>query len=70
MAPNLARSDFNSITWMRLSARIRLRIAELHEINVRPQNTETQTATLRGRIMELKDLLALETATAEDAGPE
>lgn len=67
----LDRRDFNGATWARLETYLRARIADLRQQNDRPQNTEQQTATLRGRILELKELLALpQAAPAEDASPE
>lgn len=67
----LDRRDFNGATWARLETHVRARIAKLREDNDRPQNSEQQTATLRGRILELKELLALPMAApAEEASPE
>ena len=67
----LERADFETRTWRNLAERMRDRIAELREMNDRPQNTELQTAIVRGRIAELKELLALpeKVAPAHDAGP-
>jgi hypothetical protein len=62
-------ADFETRTWEHVRAHAEARIATLRAENDRPQNTEQQTATLRGRILELKDLLALATAPADDAGP-
>lgn len=66
----LDRADFNGPTWFRLETHVRARIAKLREDNDRPQNSEQQTATLRGRILELKELLALAAAPAHEAGPD
>jgi hypothetical protein len=67
----LDRRDFNGATWARLETHLRARIADLRQQNDRPQNTEQQTDTLRGRILELKELLALpQAAPVEDASPE
>ena len=67
----LERADFETRTWRNLAERMRDRIAELREMNDRPQNTELQTAIVRGRIAELKELLALpeRVASSHDAGP-
>jgi len=67
----LERADFETRTWERLAAHMHARIATHRESNDRPQNTELQTAIVRGRIAELKELLALpeKVAPAHDAGP-
>ena len=66
----LERHDFDSRMWVLLREHINERIQKLRVDNDRPQNTEQQTATLRGRILELKELLALETALAQAASPD
>ena len=67
----IARHHFEGEAWREIKAEMLARLDRHRESNDRPQNTEVQTAIVRGRIQELKDLLALEPrAPAPDAGPE
>lgn len=54
----LLRDDFQSRTWERMEAHLRERLAELREEND-TRLDDVKTATLRGRIAEIKELLAL-----------
>lgn len=66
----LDRSDFASPTWERFAAHIAHRLAVHRAALERPQTDDHTSRILRGRIAELKELLALATAPADDAGPE
>lgn len=67
----MLREDFSTACWQRLQRHLRDRLDALRLQNDRLVNTETQTASIRGRIDEVKELLALaNTASASDAaGP-
>ena len=66
----LQRHDFDTPTWDRLRALANTRLAAHRRDLERPQTDDHTSRILRGRIQELKELLALETAPADDAGPE
>lgn len=61
----LAAKHFKSDAWRELRASIVARIEQLRTDNDAFDNTEHMTAANRGRIAELKALLALEEAPAE-----
>lgn len=71
MEPDLRREDFATPTWKQLTAHINTRISELRIDNDVLSRTEHQTAVIRGRIAELKELLALaeKFSASDDAGP-
>ena len=66
------REEFDSALQAKWSAHFAKRIDELRRQNDSPQNSEQTTATLRGRIAELKELLRLaeKPAPAQEDGPE
>ena len=53
----LSTTDFHSITWKKIEAAAEARLARFREMNDHPQSAE-DTALLRGRISELRWLLA------------
>jgi hypothetical protein len=57
----LNRSDAQSATWQKIEKCLRERLAELREQNddAGGRETEAMTARRRGRIAELKEILAL-----------
>lgn len=57
MAPILTRADFHSETWKKLEKILSHRLSEARALNDHPQPQE-ETAHLRGRIAELRFLLA------------
>jgi hypothetical protein len=54
----LTRADFQTRTWDRLAAHLEARLAA-HRADNDNRLDEVKTATLRGRIAEIKELLAL-----------
>ncbi len=68
---DLGRADFESRTWEKLAAYMTAQLQYTREVNDRPQNTELETATLRGKISKLKELLDLaKPGPAQAAAPE
>lgn len=66
----MLQRDFCTPEWDRLKDHIEQRLAA-HRTALEAPTTDDQTARiLRGRIAELKALLALETAPAPEADPE
>lgn len=67
-----SREEKDSALQSKWIAHLTARIARLRTENDSPQNTEQTTATLRGRIAELKELLRLaaKPAPAQEDGPE
>ena len=65
----LTREDFKTDTWAHIVAFIDARIHELRETNDGPRS-EIDTASLRGRIAELKKLKALEPPAPAADGPD
>lgn len=62
------RHDFDTPTWDRLRAFASKRLAQHRSDLERPQTDDHTSRILRGRIQELKELLALQdAATAEGA---
>lgn len=57
MAPILTRADFHSETWKKLEKILQQRLVDARSANDHPQSLE-ETAHLRGRIAELRYLLA------------
>lgn len=70
----LTIEDRESPLWRRLAGHMRAELAALREQNDAPQLDAIKTATIRGRIAQLKALLALgdppRPALAGDEGPE
>ena len=62
--------DFDTATWDRLKSHIAQKLAAHRADLERPQTDDHTSRILRGRISELKALLALETAPAPEADPE
>lgn len=62
----LDREDFKTRTWAHLSALLELRLAALREENDHRLD-DVKTATIRGRIAEVKTLLALSQLAASPA---
>lgn len=60
-------ADFRTDTWRRLDALLKRRLEDRRAENDARLDAE-KTATLRGRIAELKDLLALASRAQEEAG--
>ena len=58
MATHLTHSDFQTRTWDNFKAELEQRLAQHREANDNRLDPE-KTANLRGRIAELKELLAL-----------
>jgi len=63
----LAREDFNTRTWERVEALLRARLQTYRELNDSNLD-EVKTAKVRGRIAEIKDLLALPKADPASSG--
>ena len=62
--------DFRTDTWRRLTKHLEDRLQALRQSNDTP-SSETATATIRGKIAMVKELLALSSDSAsEDVGPE
>lgn len=68
MATLLKPSDLRSETWTRLRVILLERI-EQHRTELEAESPDERTATLRGRLRALRDLLALEKAPAKRARP-
>ncbi len=69
MAKTLLRRDFKTDTWANVKAYVDERIAAMH-VDLESFNLDAEkTAAVRGRISELKKLLALEGAPADVARP-
>lgn len=62
----LMRDDFNTRTWAHFAALLELRLAALREENDQRLD-DVKTATIRGRIAEVKALLALPQLAASPA---
>ena len=62
--------DFDTATWDHLKSHIAQKLAAHRADLERPQTDDPTSRILRGRIAELKALLALETAPAPEADPE
>jgi len=60
----MQRGDFQSETWRRIDAHLRQELDKLRRENDKPDLTDTQTATLRGRILQIKRILAMPTDIA------
>jgi hypothetical protein len=58
--PVLTEGDRNNATWKRLQDHYEKRLAQLRERNDKPRSHD-DTLSLRGRIAEVKELLALGT---------
>lgn len=56
---SLLKEDFSTLTWTRFKAQITARLSDLRSSNDGDKSPE-HTAKLRGRIAELKNLLALD----------
>lgn len=69
MAQVLDRDDLRSPTWARIESHLRDRLAELRERNDADAD-EARTAKTRGRIAELKELLALAHPEPDPTGGE
>ena len=54
------QSDFISPTWLTLRDHLREELASLHNRNEHTDNTEIETAAIRGEIKAIRKLLALE----------
>lgn len=67
---SLDERDFSTGTWARLCDEIAARLATHRAALERPQTDDHTSRILRGRISELKELLALQAAPATDASPE
>lgn len=65
MEAPLTLEDFQTRTWALLASHMRERIAELREENDSFKLDEAATARTRGRIAQLKELLALADKAAE-----
>lgn len=67
----LTREDLESVAWRRLEELLARRIAELRVANdrIRPPTQEYRTHILRGRIAEIKALLALHESVAPGLRP-
>lgn len=66
----LRASDFQEGVWKRHTQALQARLAELREHNDRLSNTNEQTLAIRGRIDEVKRILALPKSSASpSAGP-
>lgn len=65
----ILRRDFKTETWEHIRAHIEARLAELQVQNENLNLTDSTTASTRGRIAELRRLLALEKAPAETPAP-
>lgn len=62
----LDHRDFDTPTWDRLKAHVAQRLASHRADLERPQTDDHTSRILRGRITELKELLRLETAPAQE----
>lgn len=58
--------DFRSETWRRFMACVEAEIADLREQNDQPSLDERKTASLRGRIANMKELLEHKPSTDAD----
>lgn len=68
---DMGRPEWESRCWEKLTALMQARLQHLRECNDRPQNSEQDTATLRGKISMLKELLDLDKpGPAQAAAPE
>jgi len=66
----LQREDFRTDVWRRLKKQLDARLAELREQNDGLTLTSDKTATIRGQIVEVKNLLAApQRAASEPAEP-
>ena len=66
LPPTMDPRDFQTDTWKRLAARLEARIDELHQ-DLEKTLDEAATARVRGRIAELRTLLALPGAPADES---
>lgn len=62
---DLTDAERNSALWRKIERQVEARVAELRIYNDAISLPERDTAVLRGRISELKNLLALDSATEE-----
>lgn len=68
---NLKLEDFRSQTWKRLTLDLEARLGELRKLNDQPVHDQIKTAAIRGQIAEVKRMLALVQASAnEEDDPE